>query len=176
MGKHMGGGCFNFISIKTIHQKSYGGVGWKANKACKKYRLPLTNRRNKYLHYKKYIYIQPYGITVETRLRISFLLTYRLTVKLFTLFVESGLGRMLSAFWSRAWAFRPGWPYQDRPRVSNWNDQFTNKPNKTQRYVQRPTRQRQEQAQKNRKLSLIIPRGASRMSRGVSGSSKNSRT
>ena len=32
-------------------------------------------------------------MTMETRLRISFLLTYRLTVKLFTLFVESGLGQ-----------------------------------------------------------------------------------
>ena len=50
------------------------------------------------------------GITMlaETRLRISFLLTYMLTVKLFTLFVESGLGQhaigffevVLGKFWS----------------------------------------------------------------------------
>ena len=31
---------------------------------------------------------------------------------------------MLSAFWSRAWAFCPGWFYQDHPRVSTWNDQL----------------------------------------------------
>ena len=35
---------------------------------------------------------------METRLRISFLLTYRLTVKLFTLFVESGLGQHAIGF------------------------------------------------------------------------------
>ena len=60
---------------------------------------------------------------MDTRFRISFLLTYRLTVKLFTLFVESGYS-MLSAFWSRAWAFCPSWSFQDRPRVSTWNDQL----------------------------------------------------
>ena len=38
------------------------------------------------------------GITMETTLRISFLLTYRLTVKLFTLFVESGLGQHAIGF------------------------------------------------------------------------------
>ena len=32
---------------------------------------------------------QPFDIAMETRLRMSFLLTYRLTVNLFTLFVES---------------------------------------------------------------------------------------
>ena len=35
---------------------------------------------------------------VNLRLRISFLLTYRLTVKLFTLFVESGLGQHAISF------------------------------------------------------------------------------
>ena len=38
------------------------------------------------------------GITMETRLRISFLLTYRLTVKLFSLFVEGGLGQHAIGF------------------------------------------------------------------------------
>ena len=43
---------FNFISTKTIHQnskqqKSYGGVSWKADKACK-IAYPLKNKRNKY--------------------------------------------------------------------------------------------------------------------------------
>ena len=46
----------NFISIRTIHQKSeqqksYGGVGWKANQACK-IAYPLRNRETIYLHYK----------------------------------------------------------------------------------------------------------------------------
>ena len=35
---------------------------------------------------------------MEARLRISFLLNYRLTVKLFTLFVESGLGQHAIGF------------------------------------------------------------------------------
>ena len=38
------------------------------------------------------------SITMETWLRISFLLTYKLTVKLFTLFVESGLGQHAIGF------------------------------------------------------------------------------
>ena len=43
-------------------------------------------------------YVQPCGITMETTFRISFFLTYRLTVKLFTLFVESGLGQHAIGF------------------------------------------------------------------------------
>ena len=39
-----------------------------------------------------------YFANMETRLRISFLLTYRLTVKLFTLIVESGLGQHAIGF------------------------------------------------------------------------------
>ena len=57
-------------------------------------------------------------------LRISFLLTYRLTVKLFTLCAESGLGLHAVSFGSRAWAFCPGLFYQDCPRVSTWNGQL----------------------------------------------------
>ena len=44
------------------------------------------------------LHLEPCGITMETRFRISFLLTYRLTVKLFTLFVESGLGQHAIGF------------------------------------------------------------------------------
>ena len=41
---------------------------------------------------------QPCGITMETRFKISFLLTCRLTVKLVTLFVDSGLGQHAIGF------------------------------------------------------------------------------
>ena len=64
------------------------------NKQCKPLKLLFMMRL---LFERVSISRQPCGITMETRLRISFLLTYRLTVKLFTLFVEWLRLSMLSA-------------------------------------------------------------------------------
>ena len=43
---------------------------------------------------------------------------------------------MLSAFWSCAWAFCPGWSFQDRPHVSLGTISYTNKQTNKQTYCQ----------------------------------------